>query len=58
MVITSFYSVGRTDSYIQPERWPSLKGDIYKLGVTAIKCLEGFPKKKDYLIEQRWYDYL
>jgi serine/threonine protein kinase len=58
MVITSSHSVGGTDFYMQPERWPSPKGDIYRLGATAIECLEGFPKEEGRLTGQGWHDYL
>jgi hypothetical protein len=52
MVITSSYSVGGTDSYMQLEYWPSPKSDIYRLSVMAIKYLEGFQKEEDRLIGQ------
>ena len=49
MIITSSYNVGGIDSYMPLERWSSLEGDIYGLGVTAIECLEGFPKEEERL---------
>jgi serine/threonine protein kinase len=47
MTSTSSHSIGGTDSYMPPERWSSLESNIYRLGATAIECLEGFPKEEE-----------
>jgi serine/threonine protein kinase len=58
MVTTGSHSVGGTDSYMPPERRSSPEGDIYRLGATAIECLEGFPKEEDRPTGQEWHNYL
>ena len=58
MATTSSHSVGVTDSYMPPECQSSLEGDIYRLGATAIECLEGFPKEEDRPTGQEWHSHL
>jgi hypothetical protein len=61
--IDNLYTLGGTNSYIPPELWQG--GDqttginIYKLSVTIIKALDGFPDlAKRPAIWQQWHYYL
>jgi serine/threonine protein kinase len=45
--VDNLYTLGETNSYMLPELWQggdqTTGIDIYKLGVTIIKALDGFP---------------
>jgi serine/threonine protein kinase len=61
--VDNSYTLGGTNSYMPPELWQggdqTTGIDIYKLGVTIIEALDGFPDlAKRPATWQQWHHYL